>query len=404
MERKRKYRCWIIGCLILDLAVMLWMGYRYLEKTIPDKIRMENFQEFDLREICSCPFVGFEDAVTASNGEGYSVTCKILGVIPYKEVKVIPSEREVLYASGSSIGLYMETEGVLIIDAGEIVARDGSRQKPAEDIVKPGDYIVAFNEKKISTKQDLIEDLKYMNGEKVTLKVEREGEEIPLSILPAKDAEGKYKLGIWVRDDTQGIGTLTFMDEQGNYGALGHGISDVDTGELLKIHGGELYGAEILGIHRGEKGKPGELSGVIYYEPSNILGNIEKNTAGGIYGKLYGKQKQNSQIHLQQMPIAYKQEIKEGKAAVLCSIQEDVKEYEVEIKRIEMNQQDTNKSFVIQVTDEELIEKTGGIVQGLSGSPIIQSGKLVGAVTHVLVNDPTRGYGIFIENMLEAAG
>ena len=403
MERKKKYRCWIIGGLILDLAVIIFLGYRELEKNIPDEIRVEKFQEFDLQEICSCPFVEMENAVTVSKSNGYSVACELFGFIPYKTIKVIPADREVLHVSGSCIGLYMETEGVLIIDAGEIVSREGIAQKPAENIVRPGDYIVAFNEEKVSTKHDLMEDLKYMNGEKVTLKVEREGKEIPLSITPVKDAEGNYKLGIWVRDDTQGIGTLTFIDQQGNYGALGHGISDVDTGELLKIHGGNLYGAEILGIQKGEKGNPGELSGLIYYETANVLGSIRENTSSGIYGRMSGNFMKTQKIELQQMPIAYKQEIQEGEASILCCVEDQVKEYQAEIKKIELNQQDTNKSFVIQVTDEGLIKRTGGIIQGLSGSPIIQNGKLVGAVTHVLVNDPTRGYGIFIENMLNAA-
>ena len=294
----------------------------------------------------------------------------------------------------------METEGVLIIDTGEIMTEQGTSQDPAKNIVKPGDYIVAFNEQKVTSKQELIEDISHLDGDDVTLDLLREGQEVPVSLTPVKDTNGDYKLGIWVRDNTQGIGTLTFVDKEGNYGALGHGISDVDTGELLHISEGSLYQAEVLGIQKGESGSPGELSGLIRYEPGRVLGNIDINSKNGIYGHIFaGKEG----MFLKKMPVAYKQELKTGPASLLCCVNGKVQEYQAEITRIDMNHEDTNKSFVLHVTDPELLEATGGIVQGMSGSPIIQDGKLVGAVTHVLVNDPTRGYGIFIENMLEAA-
>lgn len=178
----------------------------------------------------------------------------------------------------------MQTKGVLIIDTGEILSESGEMEEPARDIVKPGDYIVAFDQNRIQCKQDLLEDLADLCGESVTLKVRRGKETIPLSLTPVKDEKGKYKLGIWVRDDTQGIGTLTYVDENGGFGALGHGISDVDTGELLSIADGNLYNAQILGIRKGEKGNPGELSGLIRYEADNILGEISENSKNGIFG------------------------------------------------------------------------------------------------------------------------
>ena len=240
-----------------------------------------------------------------------------------------------------------------------------------------------------------------LDGGSVTLDVKRNGETIPVSLNPVKDAEGKYKLGIWVRDDTQGIGTLTFVDAQGRYGALGHGISDVDTGELLSIHEGALYQAEILAIQKGSKGNPGELSGLIRYEPKNVIGSITANSKNGIYGNFTGENADN--ISLRQMPVAYKQELTVGPASILCCIGGQVEEYEAEITKIDMNHEDSNKSFVIQVTDQRLLEVTGGIVQGMSGSPVIQNGKLAGAVTHVFVQDSATGYGIFAETMLEGA-
>ena len=184
-----------------------------------------------------------------------------------------------------------------------------------------------------------------------------------------------------------------------NYGALGHGISDVDTGELLEIQNGALYQAQILGIQKGAKGSPGELSGLIRYEPGKIIGSIETNSKNGIYGHFTGDRK--SPISLKKMPVGYKQEVTEGEASILCCVEDEVKEYQAEITKIDMNHSDTNKSFVIRVTDPKLLSVTGGIVQGMSGSPVLQNGKIIGAVTHVFVQDSTSGYGIFIENMME---
>ena len=300
--------------------------------------------------------------------------------------------------SGSTVGIYLETDGVLVVDTGEILCDSGDLLEPAKNIVQPGDYIVAFNEQKVTSKRQLMDDLSGLDSQKVTLRVQRNGEEIPLSVTPVKDTNGDYKLGLWVRDDTQGIGTLTYVDEKGGYGALGHGIRDVDTGELLSIDEGDLYRAEILSIRKGGKGTPGELAGLIRYEESNVIGSISGNTSNGIYGTLNPV---DESISLKEMPIGYKQEMEIGPASILCSLGDGVQEYDAEITKIDMNHEDTNKSFVIHITDEELLEKTGGIVQGMSGSPVLQDGKVVGAVTHVFVQDASTGYGIFIETMLE---
>ena len=399
MERKRRYRRFLFFCLALDFLAMGILGFQYFERKVPDEIYAEDVSKLNLKEKIACPFLEFDEAIEASAGNGYTIACNILGVIPFKEVKVTPSEKECVYASGNVIGIYMETAGVLVIDSGEIIQEDGTVKKPSENIVAAGDYIVAFNGETISSKQELMEQLKNLSNEVVTLQVKRGEKTLPLSIRPVKDAEGAYKLGIWVRDDTQGVGTLTFVDEQGHYGALGHGISDVDTGELLQIDTGNLYGAQILAVNKGTAGSPGELAGLIRYDDKNILGTIEENTSCGIFGSLDSVE--NGKLELKRLPIAYKQEMEEGNASILCTIDKKVQEFAAEIERIDMNHEDSNKSFVVKITDEELLEKTGGIIQGLSGSPVIQNGRIVGAVTHVLVNDPTRGYGIFIENMLE---
>lgn len=399
MDRKKKYRHFLLWCLGLDLLAMVLLGYRYLDRKIPDEIHVVKGQDQDVEKLLEHPLLTFEDAITVSGEGSYLLPCKLLGVIPFKEIKVTPTESTDVLVSGSTVGIYMETEGVLIIDTGEIVTEGGIPEEPAKNIVKPGDYIVAFNQQRITCKKDLMDDLSLLDGDNVTLGIRRNGDTIPVSLTPVRDSRGEYKLGIWVRDDTQGIGTLTFVDQSGHYGALGHGISDVDTGELLNIKDGSLYQAQILGIQKGSKGSPGELSGLIRYEPGNVIGTITTNSKNGIYGQFEGNA--GEAISLRQMPVGYKQEMEIGPASILCCVENQVEEYQAEITKIDMNHEDSNKSFVIRVTDEKLLSATGGIVQGMSGSPVLQNGKIVGAVTHVFVQDSASGYGIFIENMLK---
>ena len=398
MNRKRKYRYLLLTFLALDLMLMGWLGYRLLDRKIPDQILVDHENSKEVTKLLKYPFVSFDDAITVSGKDSYILHSEILGVIPFKDVKVKNTTLDDVYVSGDAVGIYMQTKGVLIIDTGEIRLENGETEDPARNIVKPGDYIVAFDQDEIRCKQDLMDDLAELSEKSVTIKVRRGEKTIPLTVDPVKDENGKYKLGIWVRDDTQGIGTLTYVDKDGRYGALGHGISDVDTGELLNIADGDLYNAQILGIRKGERGNPGELSGLIRYEDKNILGNISENSKNGIFGTM--KAEQIEALTLKKIPVGYKQDMKTGPASILCCTDGEVKEYEAEITRIDMNHEDSNKSFVIQVTDRELLGKTGGIVQGMSGSPVLQNGKLFGAVTHVFVQDSTGGYGIFIENMM----
>ena len=397
MNRKAKYRCFLLLFLFLDLALMGWLGYRLLDRKIPDQILVDNENSQEVTKLLERPLVTFDDAITVSGKDSYTLHCRLLGMIPFKDVKVKNTPAKDVYVSGNAVGIYMQTEGVLIIDTGEIRSEGGKTQDPARDIVKPGDYIVAFNQEVVRCKQDLLDDLKDLDETSVTLKVRRDEKTIPLSVTPVKDESGTYKLGIWVRDDTQGIGTLTYVDENGRYGALGHGISDVDTGERLEISDGDLYHADILSIQKGTAGTPGELRGVINYREENRIGTISGNSQYGIRGQLDpGKYTES----MEKIPIGLKQEIRTGTAAIRCDIGDVIREYACEILEIDANARDTNKCFVLRITDSDLLSKTGGIVQGMSGSPVIQNGKLIGAVTHVFVNDPTKGYGIFIENMM----
>ena len=316
-----------------------------------------------------------------------------------KEVSAGTGSENPLIPGGMPIGIYMETDGVMVLGTDEIKSSDGSSTSPAKHLVKDGDYIVGIDEEEVENKQELIEVMQNMSKKTVILHLRRKMEYIDVKIHPAKDEEGKYKLGIWVRDNVQGLGTITFLNANSEFGALGHGIHDVDTSELLEISEGTLYETSIQNIKKGQNGSPGGMEGIIVYNHYNVLGSITSNTETGIYGKIDRVDKvfKNQEAY----PAASKEEIKTGKAYIRCAVSGEVKDYEIQITKIDLHPGEVNKGIEIRVTDEELLRITGGIVQGMSGSPILQDGKIVGAVTHVFVQDSTKGYGIFIENMLE---
>lgn len=398
-ERKRKYRIFLCCCLAAAFVGMGILGFRAIRNEVPDEVHIFANEKNDWEEIFHNPLISYDSSVEVSQNGSYRVGCRLLGLFPLKTVKVSTIEEQEVYASGSPVGIYMETKGVLVIDSGEIRDTDGISRTPAEHIIQPGDYIRSVDGEELKSKKQLIELVKENHGEAMEMEVLRREEMITLALTPIQTEDGSYKLGIWVRDNIQGIGTMTFVSGDGKFAALGHGISDVDTGERLDISRGELYDAQILSVQKGAAGSPGELRGVIDYEDSKKLGQIIKNTANGITGQL--DDARVDEMEKAMYPIGLKQEIQEGSAEILCDVGEGVESYEIEITEVDWNAKDSNKSFVIHAVDEKLLELTGGIVQGMSGSPIIQNGKLVGAVTHVFVNDPTRGYGIFIENMLE---
>jgi len=383
----------------LDLLGIGFYSYFSVKSSIPDTIHVREGDEGGFEHIVESPLLTYEDSLEASGSSNYNVECKLLNLIPLKNIKVEVVDSTWVAACGTPIGLYMETQGVMIINAGEIIAADGLSYRPAEHIVQSGDYILEVNGTAISDKKQLIQLIHESNGETMQLVVNRKGEKVPLSLTPLLAEDNMYKLGIWVRDNTQGIGTVTYVDASGNYGALGHGISDIDTGELLKIENGELYKAEIYSVMKGTKGNPGELTGIIDYNEDNKIGSIDSNSETGIFGNLPDSSRKY--LNLTPVEVGFKQEAEVGKASVLTTVEGAAMEYEIEITEIFWEQADTNKAFAIQVTDPRLLAYTGGIVQGMSGSPILQNGKIIGAVTHVFVQDSTCGYGIFIENMMQ---
>lgn len=299
---------------------------------------------------------------------------------------------------GMPVGIYMETDGVMVLSTESLEGVDGEEHEPAAGIVRTGDYITAVNEKEISGKSELLEAVDDLDSGSVVLTLRRSGETMDVRIRPVECAPDDYKLGIWVRDNVQGLGTVTFLTEQSRFGALGHGIHDTDTNVLMTISDGTLYKTSIQDVIKGADGSPGTMEGIIVYNNYNVLGTIDKNTEAGIYGTV----DRIDELFEEQIPIetASAGEIVTGDALMRCFVDNEVKDYKIQVTDIDTSGSEINKGLVIQVTDPELLEKTGGIIQGMSGSPIIQNGKLIGAVTHVFVQDSTKGYGIFIENML----
>lgn len=397
-EKQKKYRKFLWYALVGTLLSLFILIYETMKDHIPDEIFVYADEETDWETFFQEPLISYDETVEVSQNGSYQIRCKWLGVLPLKTIKVHTVEKQEVLVSGSPVGIYMETKGVLVIDSGEITDREGIRRTPAEHIIQSGDYICEIDGKVLTGKRQLMQLVRENQGEPMELQVIRHQETIKLEMTPVETEDGSYKLGIWVRDNIQGIGTLTYVEPNGTFGALGHGISDADTGERLEISDGDLYRADILSIRKGTAGTPGELRGVINYREENRIGTICGNSQYGIRGQMEpGKYTES----MKKIPTGLKQEIQTGKAEIRCDIGDGIREYQCEILEIDSNAKDSNKCFVLRITDDDLLSRTGGIVQGMSGSPVLQNGKLIGAITHVFVNDPTKGYGIIIENMME---
>ena len=321
----------------------------------------------------------------------------LFNVIPVKDITVNVIPKTTVIPLGKTIGMKLYTEGVLVVGMSEIEGR-----KPYKNSgIEAGDRIIEVNNTKISTADELTECVNTSNGKNIEIKyINDENEIISAEIEPAKISDNEYKIGLWVRDAAAGVGTITFYEPStGNFASLGHGINDVDTYELIDIANGELVSAQILDIVKGQNGIPGEIRGSI--ENSITIGNISKNTEFGVYGTISNTNALNIDSS-NEMEVADRSEITTGKAEILCELENGKTErYEIEIQKVFKDNNYDNKSMLIKITDEELIEKTGGIIQGMSGAPIIQNNKFIGAVTHVLVNDSKIGYGVFADLMIK---
>ncbi|MDR2940802.1 MAG: SpoIVB peptidase [Clostridiales bacterium] len=335
-----------------------------------------------------------EESGTANmtlNAFGIDVKDVKLDFLPDDELNVIPC--------GSTIGVEIKTDGILVLATDYLTNIDGKNVCPAENILQTGDAILKINGKDLVDQTDLKDEIENSTGE-VSLEIKRGPEISHIKIIPeTAKKDGKRKIGVHVRDKTKGIGTLTYYHPESRvFGALGHGIVDIDTKQIMDIKDGNIYRARIGDIIKGKKGAPGELSGKIIDNES--IGSIKKNDPLGIYGII--DENDVSYFNAEKKKIGLQNDIHEGPAKVLTNVEDEiVKEYDIYIDSVNKYTKDDSKGMVIRITDPELLSKTNGIVQGMSGSPILQDEKVIGAVTHVFVQDPTKGYGIFIENMLK---
>ena len=327
---------------------------------------------------------------------------------------------EGVYACGRLTGIYEQTEGVLVVNTTEVTDEDGKKVNPADKKVQCGDYILSVNGRTVADKEELSEAVNDImkeyderhedesnedesNEDKSTVNIKflRGGEKMSADITPVRMDDGRYYMGIWVKDDLAGIGTITYYTKDGRFGALGHGIGDgTQSGNLLYANSGDLYSMKLTKIKKGKSGAPGEIGGVVYFGKKSHIGTLDCNSNLGIYGQLDSDELSEYAAEDTYYPVAGKDEIHTGRAQMISEISGKLEKYNLEITNIDKKATDTNKGMELKVTDDRLIELSGGIVQGTSGSPIIQDGKIIGAVTHVFVDDPTGGYGICIDEML----
>ncbi|MDE6619285.1 MAG: SpoIVB peptidase [Lachnospiraceae bacterium] len=412
LSRRIKYLLFLYVFLGFAIGLFCWATYAYYQSTVPSTISIKagTSEEFNLRIPASGVLSTDSETVLALNQpltivagdttSSYQMRLKLFGIVPLKEVDIQVIENTTLTPVGRPIGIYVRTQGVLVVDTGSFEGAGGDKYAPSEYKLQAGDYLTAMDGVGISDKKQIREYVENGNGAEIIFQVSRKDELIQVKIKPELDADNVYKMGAWLRDSAQGIGTMTYIDSQNQFGALGHGINDMDTGELLKLGSGLLYHTEIVAVKRGERGNPGELTGVIEYKPDQVSGVIVDNTIQGIYGVANAEMLSEYTAGREALPIALKQEVTTGPAQILCAIDGEPKYYDVEITKLTPGKDAVNRQISLEVTDTELLSLTGGIVQGMSGAPIVQDGRFVGAVTHVLVQDSTKGYGIFIEDML----
>lgn len=406
-----------VGIFILSLLVVFpTCAIINLHCSIPDEITISSGSDFSYTPFpftsvsrkntfkeaannSSNPFYtnGNGIALNTSNIGSYYVSVNLFDKIPIKNVAVNITPKKYVLPSGAPIGVKLYTDGVLIVGMSYVTTPDGETVYPAKSAgLKSGDVIIGINGNKITSIDDMTSQINKTDGT-FTLTVQHNGKTLQKEITAAKSNEDNgYKMGVWVRDTAAGVGTLTFYDPETNkYASLGHAITDVDTGSILNVSTGKITVCNIVSVTKGTRGNPGELIGS--FTGSNI-GTIDLNSAFGVYGT--AENPENIKCG-DMVEVASKFQITEGEAYILSDVDGNgIRKYTVSIQKVSKDGSN-NKGIVFKVTDPELIEKTGGIVQGMSGSPIIQNDMLVGAVTHVFVNDPTKGYGIFAENMID---
>lgn len=395
----------ILGAVAAGAGVMLIALLVFAQSTMPDLYRVASERSFSVTAMGvtariatpKAPKESVANASAAKGGSGtYQTQLLLFDAIPVKtvQVDVVPETRVI--PCGTPFGIKMFTNGVVVVGTADLDSPTGKVNPAAVAGIKIGDVITQVNGKAVSQNEEIAQAMEESDGQAVKLTFVREKKVLQTTLTPVKSPyDNQYKGGLWVRDSTAGIGTVTFYcPEDGSFGGLGHGICDNDTRDLMPMKTGEIVAVTINGVLKGQHGSAGELRG--YFTSSDPVGDVQANLETGVYGHLH-----TSPVKQESVEVAMKQEIQLGKAQILATVDGDTpKYYDAQIQSVDYSGASSTKNMVIRITDPDLLERTGGIVQGMSGSPILQKGKLVGAVTHVFLNDPTQGYGIFAENML----
>lgn len=387
-----------ISVLTILILILITLAYYFL----PSSYFVTNESNITIRNIYSIScFDESGNPVNSSDETPREKTTQenitLFNVIPVKSAQVTRIQRKYVIPGGDIFGIRLYTSGVMIVGMQDIVTAKGSVNPAEKAGLQIGDIITHVNKEPVNKNTDVMRLFESSDGKGINIDYVRGEKSCSTVLYPqlSKD-DNKYRAGLWVRDSTAGIGTMTYYDDENNiFAGLGHGICDVDTGEIMPLLGGDIVEAVVNSCAKGSEGTPGELIGAF---SGAVTGNLVLNTAAGIYGNTIGEVKK---ANSEKVPVATKQEVQSGKAYIISTIDGKTPEkFEVEVKKIFAGDFGY-KNMVVKVTDSRLIEKTGGIVQGMSGSPIIQNGMLIGAVTHVFVNDPLQGYGIYAEKMIE---
>ena len=385
----------VINCMIASVLV----AALYIQTNLPDSYSVVageeinlNYPVLEMRHTSKTT----EPQVYASVGNSYSMDLKLLGAVQVKTVEINVVDRKMVKVCGTRCGIKMFTDGLMVVGMSDIPYH-GGRANPAKEAgIQVGDIMEKINGVKLTSNEQLGKLVEECAGAPLQVQVRRSGQTFVTTLQPVKSSgDEKYRAGVWVRDSSAGIGTMTYYDpNSGIFTGLGHAVCDVDTGDIMPLQSGEAVAAEITGCKKGQSGTPGELKGK--FSDGAPLGQLLSNTSTGIYGTTSSPFFNAGEM----MPVAMSYEVQAGKAVILTTTGGTTpEEYEIEIEKVIVGDSGKGQNMVIHITDQRLLEKTGGIVQGMSGSPIIQNGMLVGSVTHVFVNDPTRGFGIFAENI-----
>lgn len=381
-------------------SAIVFISIFAIDFLIPDKINIVDSNPYSEYDIFGFEILNFDSnhIVTKIQNNEFSdneTQVKLLNIIPVKKTVINNTKRQYVVLGGENFGIKIYTDGVVIVGMDCVETENGTKNPAKEAGFKVGDIIKTVDDVYIQSNSHFAKILQASNGKQLNIKIERQGREQNIRFMTLKEKNtNKYRAGLWVRDSTAGLGTISFYNpENGSFAGLGHGVYDIDTGKILPLGKGEVCSVTISDIYESKKGNVGELCGVL---DSKTTGNLCINCEMGVYGFVTCPQKEK-------IPVAIKSEVKQGKAQIACSVNNKVEYYDIEITKVFSKSPSVNKDMIIKITDEKLIDITGGIVQGMSGSPIIQNGMLVGAVTHVFVNNPKQGYAILAEKMLETS-